>query len=200
MDDGLDLKPPAVVAALLAEAQALGFTLSCDEKTGALLRTLAASKPGGQFLEIGTGVGYSTSWLLDGMDPTARLVTVEREAAHNRIAMKYLGGDPRVAFVTGDAARFIDELVSQADLAGNLDFIFADSAPGKLALLDEILGLLKPGGIYLVDDMSPKTESNYKPDPRYTELIESLEAKPELVLTKLSWASGLIIAVKRSKP
>lgn len=33
-----------------------GFPVS-DSRTGALLKTLAASKPAGRFLEIGTGTG-----------------------------------------------------------------------------------------------------------------------------------------------
>ena len=44
-----------------------------DPLTCTLLRTLAASKPGGQFLELGSGTGLSTAWLLDGMDARATL-------------------------------------------------------------------------------------------------------------------------------
>jgi predicted O-methyltransferase YrrM len=44
-----------------------GFTMASDVLTGSLLRTLAGSKPSGKFLELGTGTGLSTSWILDGM-------------------------------------------------------------------------------------------------------------------------------------
>jgi hypothetical protein len=40
--------------------------------TGLFLRTLAASKPAGRFLELGTGTGVATAWLLDGMDHASR--------------------------------------------------------------------------------------------------------------------------------
>src|SRR4051812_25376906 len=109
MNDQEGLNPPPQAALVLADAEAIGFTLSCDEQTASLLRTLAASKPGGHFLELGTGVGYSASWLLAGMDADSRLVTVEKDPSHNRIAIKHLGDDPRVSFVTGDAAKFIAE-------------------------------------------------------------------------------------------
>jgi predicted O-methyltransferase YrrM len=198
MNDREGLNPPPQAALVLAEAEAIGFTLSCDNQTGSLLRTLAASKPGGQFLEIGTGVGYSTSWLLAGMDADSRLVTVEKDASHNRIAIKHLGDDPRVSFVTGDAAKFIGELISPEEpLAGNIDFIFADTVTGKLTLLDEVLSLVKPGGIFLVDDMLPKAEFNFVPDPRYIELTDRLENHPDFFITKLDWASGLIIATRK---
>jgi len=39
------------------ESEELGFTMGSEPRTGALLRTLAASKPGGRFLELGTGTG-----------------------------------------------------------------------------------------------------------------------------------------------
>ncbi len=198
MEDREGLNPPPQAALALAEAAAIGFTLSCDDQTGSLLRTLAASKPGGHFLELGTGVGYSTSWLLAGMDPASRLVTVEKNLSHNRIAIKHLGHDPRVSFVTGDAAKFIAELLSpEENMAGKLDFIFADTAPGKLTLLEEVLSLVKPGGLFLVDDMLPKAEFNFMPDPRYIELTNRLENHPDFFITKLNWASGLIIATRK---
>lgn len=55
-----DQKAPQVPAALHTireETDRLGFTLASEPRTGSLLRTLAASKPGRRFLELGTGVG-----------------------------------------------------------------------------------------------------------------------------------------------
>jgi predicted O-methyltransferase YrrM len=53
------------------------FSMPSDMLTCALLRTLAASKPAGKFLELGTETGLSTSWILDGMDDEARLISLE---------------------------------------------------------------------------------------------------------------------------
>jgi len=61
MDDTTNLNPPVVVNDLAQAAVALGFTLSSDLLTGSLLRTLVASKPAGEILELGTGVGMGTA-------------------------------------------------------------------------------------------------------------------------------------------
>ncbi len=39
--------------------------------------------------------------------------------------------------------------------------MFADTWPGKYFLLDEVLGMVKPGGLYVIDDMN---HSNDWPD------------------------------------
>ena len=51
-----NLFPPAL-AAIQAETVALGFNMASEPQTGALLRALAASKPAGTLLELGTGTG-----------------------------------------------------------------------------------------------------------------------------------------------
>jgi predicted O-methyltransferase YrrM len=37
-----------------------------EPRTGAFLRELCAGKPGGNLLELGTGTGLATAWMLDG--------------------------------------------------------------------------------------------------------------------------------------
>ena len=60
MDEDRFQPPPALLAAIMADTRKLGFM------DGALLRLMAALKPGGHLLEIGTGTGVGTCWLLDG--------------------------------------------------------------------------------------------------------------------------------------
>lgn len=64
------INSPEVIQALWAETQAADFTMPSEPQTCSLLRTLAAIKTGGRFLELGSGTGLSTAWLLDGMDAT----------------------------------------------------------------------------------------------------------------------------------
>lgn len=73
------LRLPPLVAQAYALALASGFDRSCSEETGRLLRTLAAGKPGGRVLELGTGLGAGAAWLLAGMSADSMLLTVEND-------------------------------------------------------------------------------------------------------------------------
>ncbi len=76
-----------------------GFSMASDVLTCSLLRTLASSKPSGSFLELGTGTGLSTSWILDGMDHNSRLISLDNDEKVLAIAKKYLGEDKRLTLV-----------------------------------------------------------------------------------------------------
>jgi predicted O-methyltransferase YrrM len=191
VDDNLDLRPPAVLAAIEREARAIGFSLGAEPGTGALLRTLAVSKPGGAFLELGTGTGTSTAWLLDGMDGAATLLTVDSEPAHVEIARRHLGHDRRVTFHVGDGAAFLNEQRGR-----RFDLIFADTWPGKFDHLEKAIGLVRLGGLYVVDDLLPQPTWPPGHGPKVAHLIAELERDASLVVCKLSWSSGIIIAAK----
>jgi predicted O-methyltransferase YrrM len=64
MNIAIHQTPPAAYADITRFTADAGFTMASDIDTCKLLRTLAASKPGGRFLELGTGTGLSTSWIL----------------------------------------------------------------------------------------------------------------------------------------
>ena len=67
MDEATFQPPPKTHEAILADTRKIGFQLWCWPPVGALLRVMAATKPGGRMLEIGTGTGVGTCWLLDGI-------------------------------------------------------------------------------------------------------------------------------------
>lgn len=75
------------------ETKKSGFTMASEILTCSLLRTLSASKPGGKFLELGTGTGLSTSWILAGMDSHSTLISLDNDENFLAIARKYLGHD-----------------------------------------------------------------------------------------------------------
>jgi predicted O-methyltransferase YrrM len=191
MNDWEHLAFPPAARAILLDTRAAGFVNASDQLTGALLRSLAAAKPGGRLLELGTGTGYGTAWLLDGMDRAARLVTVEVNSASVAIARRHLGHDPRVEFIEDDAARLF------TDSSRRWDLIYADCPFGKHHDVETVLDALAPGGIWVADDMLPHT---YTPErePMQRALPEVLSRRPDLHVTKLSWSTGILLATKRA--
>jgi predicted O-methyltransferase YrrM len=183
---------PEVVGRLQAESRTLGFAMASEAKTGSLLRTLAATKSGGALLELGTGTGVGTSWLLSGMDAHARLVSIDNDPRVAEVAHRHLSGDPRVSFLVQDAAGWLT-----AQPASCLDLVFADAWVGKYSHLNEALRLLKPGGLYVVDDMLPQANWPENHALNVDRLVAELEDRTNLSLTKLSWSSGIVIAVRR---
>jgi len=183
---------PNVAEKIQREVKDADFTMSCDNETAALLRTLAASKRNSRFLELGTGAGYSTSWILEGMDQKSKLITVELDEALHYIAKKYLSDDPRVEFVTDDGKDFIKSMSGQ-----RFDFIFADTWPGKLNTLDETLQLLNKGGFYIVDDLLPQEDWPIEHGEKIKDFIAYLDTRTELSITRLNWSTGIIIATKK---
>jgi predicted O-methyltransferase YrrM len=67
--------------------------MSSAAEDGRLLTALAAAKPGGAILELGTGLG--TASLLAGMNAAVTLVTVELSQPLSDIAREEIA-DPRV--------------------------------------------------------------------------------------------------------
>ncbi len=192
MTEDINQPLPGTYQTILTATAASGFTMASDALTCSLLRTLAASKPSGKFLELGTGTGLSTSWILDGMDTSSILVSIDNDPAYLKIAEENLGFDNRLNLVLIDGSIWIESNIGQ-----QFDFIFADTWHGKYLLLDEVLSMLNKGGFYIIDDMLPQPNWPEGHQEKVTKLIAYLETREDLILTKQAWSSGIIIAIKK---
>jgi predicted O-methyltransferase YrrM len=188
--------------ALREAAGEIGFTMSSDDLTGGFLATLASSKPGGRFLELGTGVGVGSAQLLSGMDAASTLLTVERSAEQIELAQKHLGRDPRVTFWLGDGLEFLQQPHVPFDL------IFADTWLGKISRPELALDLAPPCGFYITDDMELgwKDKADLKPPTSdyllevwtgQRALMELLGTRDDFHHTRLDWSTGLLVCVKK---
>jgi predicted O-methyltransferase YrrM len=191
MNDRSILNQPTTLEAILRESADLGFSMASEAQTGSLLRTLAASKPASRFLELGTGTGVATAWLLAGMDKASSLVSVDNDPKVVEVARKYLGSDRRVTFHVDDGAAFIAR-----QMPGSYDFVFADAWPGKFSHLELVLALVRVGGLYFIDDLLPRPNWPAGHAPTVSALIERLATHDRFVATKLAWASGLMVLVR----
>jgi predicted O-methyltransferase YrrM len=168
-----------------------GFTMASDPRTCSLLKTFATTKPGGSFLELGTGTGLSTSWILEGMDSTAFLTSIDNDLLLLDIARENLK-DTRLNLVNQDAGEWLEN-----NKTLRFDFIFADTWHGKYLMLDEVLDMLNPGGLYVLDDMLPQSNWPEGHQEKAQKLLDTLSERPDLNLTKQCWATGIVIASKK---
>jgi predicted O-methyltransferase YrrM len=191
-----DISPdthPRELVALTGRTAELGFEMASEPRTGALLRILAASKPGGRLLELGTGTGIATAWLLSGMDAAATLISVDLDERAQSVAQEMLGHDPRLKLIRHDGAAFLWRQPKKS-----FDLVFADALPGKYEALDEALAIVKPGGFYVIDDMLPQPNWPEGHAEKVPPLMERLTTDPRFHTLVLEWASGILVLVRKS--
>ena len=165
--------------------------MASDDQAGSLLRSLIASKPGGKFLELGTGVGASLCWILDGMDPDASVISIDNDPKLIEAVSTFFGDDPRLTLIHADGGPWIR---SNQDLS--FDLIFADAWPGKFFDLDDTLALLNPGGFYVIDDMLPASDWPEGHAEKVEHLLNYLGSRDDLMVTSMDWSTGIVICTK----
>lgn len=183
---------PARVIACEELADREGYGLSSSRETGALLRALAASKPGGRFLELGTGVGVGAAWMLDGMTADSRLDTVEIHEEACAYARHMLAGDDRVHVYHSDTR----EWMRQND-EPRYDIVFADAGHPKFLERNRTVGLLAPGGILVADDLLPQEKWVAQHPEWVGEFRSTIHDDERIVTVMVEWASGLALSVRR---
>lgn len=75
-----------------------------DLLAGELIQTLISSKINGDFLELGTGMGISTTWMLNGMDEESKLTSIDNNPELIEIVSNVLGNDSRLKLITEDSS------------------------------------------------------------------------------------------------
>ena len=185
-------KKPAQYDSLIKKSKEIGFTMSSDIYVGSLLKTLITSKPSAQVLELGTGIGLSLSWMIEGLDKNTKIVSIDNDPNLINIAKSFLGDDPRVKLICEDGSAWIT-----AYQGTPFDLIFADTWPGKYSDLETLLNHLKIGGFYVIDDMKPQPNWPDGHQKKVDELIRFLESKQAFSITPIDWSTGIIIMTKQ---
>jgi predicted O-methyltransferase YrrM len=150
---------PPLVEQAIAVARQEGFPLTrqeaaagqpsaCLPGVGRFLAVLAAGCHGGTIAELGTGVGMGAAWLASSMPADCSLVTAELDPRLAAAAARLLASCGRVRVLAGDANDVLPP-------HGPFDLIFADSGIRNAAAFGALIGLLKPGGRIVMDDLTP---------------------------------------------
>ncbi|MGA8112790.1 MAG: O-methyltransferase [Actinocatenispora sp.] len=168
---------------------------------GATLRLLAAAAGARSVVEVGTGTGVSSVWLLRGMRPEGVLTTIDLEPEHQRQARQAFrdaGFSPsKTRLIAGRALEVLPRL---ADAAYDLVFIDGDRSdyPQYVA---EAYRLLRPGGVLvaagaLADGRVSDPAARDPQTVTLREVVKSIRDDDEWLPALLSGADGLLAAVK----
>jgi predicted O-methyltransferase YrrM len=140
-----DAKPPAACARIRAALEADRCDTGVAPELGGLIRALATSKVGGTFLCLGEDAGEVGAWILDGMDLSSGLVALARDPREHSALERELGQDLRVSVHRQDAESFLTDV-----RAHRFDLVVDRTGGDHRAVLRLGLGLLRPGGFYVV--------------------------------------------------
>jgi predicted O-methyltransferase YrrM len=121
---------------------------------GRMLRLLATATRAARVLEIGTLAGYSTINLARGVGPGGRVISLEFDPEHARIARANLqraGVADRVEVIVGAALDTLPTLAGSAPF--DLFFIDADKENNR-AYVEWAVRLGAPGALIVVDNVT----------------------------------------------
>ncbi|MBV8586059.1 MAG: O-methyltransferase [Verrucomicrobia bacterium] len=118
----------ALTNALAAATAAQLPSIEVSPNHGKLLGLVAGIHNSRRILELGTLAGYSTIWLARALPADGRLITIESNASHARIAQANIekaGVGSKVEIRVGKALELFPELLAEG--LAPFDFIFIDA-------------------------------------------------------------------------
>jgi predicted O-methyltransferase YrrM len=169
--------------------------------SGVLLSVLARIVDARAIVEIGTGVGVSSLYLVRGMNPAGVLTTIDIEPEHHRVAratMKAAGVDSeRVRLITGAALTVIPRLAD-----GAYDLVFVDAVKAEYpAYVEHAVRMLRSGGVLALNDAlwHSRVPDPAQRDHNTTAIRETLKivkAHVDLLSVLVPSGDGLLVAVR----
>jgi predicted O-methyltransferase YrrM len=122
---------------------------------GALLETLVRFGKVNRILEIGTLGGFSTAWLASGLGPDGKMISLEIDPDHARVARENIDRfalEGEVEILVGDGRDLLQGLIDQGTPA--FDLIFIDAAKDQYRdYLQLALNLSREGTLIVADNV-----------------------------------------------
>jgi predicted O-methyltransferase YrrM len=173
-----------------------------SQGTGAYLRQLAHQIKAQSVVEIGTGSGVGSLWLLEGMLSSGTLTSIDDEMEHTSIAKLALAdadiAQSRVRLITNSVMDVMTKLTDRA-----YDLVVFRHNPEDLSFaISEAHRILRSGGVFVVDNFfgGSKVPDPAQRDPKTVALREAgklVKADTESWVTSLiPVGDGLLLATK----
>jgi predicted O-methyltransferase YrrM len=186
-------------------ARARGVEIGTRDLTpgaGAYLAFLAQLLKAQSVVEVGTGSGVGSLWLLDGMLASGTLTSIDDEMEHSSIArMAFTEADiapARFRLITNPVMEVMTKLTDRAyDLV-----IYRHNPEDLVYAISEAQRILRSGGVFVIDNFfgGAKVSDPAQRDPKTVALREAgklLKSETETWSTSLiPVGDGLLLAVK----
>lgn len=140
---------------LKANAEAGLPAIDVSPNQGKFLHLLARLTGAKSILEIGTLGGYSSVWLARALPENGRLITLEYEAKHAKVAeanIKHAGLADKIKIIVGAALDTLPKLKEKGLSSFDLIFIDADKSNNP-EYLKWALELSRPGTVIITDNV-----------------------------------------------
>lgn len=183
------LDVPSLVTKALRKSLTMGYLDATRTETGRLLATLAASRTG-TIAECGTGCGVGAAWLRSGAPADTRVLTAELEGR--------LAHDVQHMFA-GDGIDVLHADWTELTSAAPFSLLFLDASSAKTAPRDEVIELVEPGGMIVLDDFTPSTLTSSMRPERLDQVRNDWLADPRLSSAEVMVAAdtAVVVAVRR---
>ncbi|GAA1972603.1 O-methyltransferase [Isoptericola halotolerans] len=175
---------------------------SVSPGTGALLQVVAAALRARAVVEIGTGAGVASLWMLRGMAPDGVLTTIDAESEHQRAAKLAYAEEGVPVHRTRTIVRPpLDVLPRLTDGAYDLVLVAIDPH-ARAEYVEAAVRLLRPGGVLVVVDallggrvLDPDRHDETTALVR--RLAHAVREDERLVPAMVPVGDGILLAVRR---
>jgi predicted O-methyltransferase YrrM len=166
-------------------------TVDVTQGTGAYLRHLAHFLNAQSVVEIGTGSGVGSLWLLEGMIASGTLTSIDDEMEHSTVAKLALTDanieQSRYRLITNSVMDVMTKLTDRA-----YDLVVFRHNPEDLSFaISEAHRILRSGGVFVIDNFfgGSKVQDPAQRDPK---TIALRDAGKTIKGDTESWVSSLI--------
>ena len=147
--------PDSIGQALIEETRELGgiSIMQIAPEQGAFMQLLAGAMGARRAIEVGTFTGFSALCLARGMGEGSRLICCDTSEEWTRVGQPFwekAGVADRIDLRIGPGIETLRAI--EDDQGFDLAFIDADK-PSYIAYAEELLRLVRPGGLILVDNV-----------------------------------------------
>ena len=201
----ISLREPPILKRLREEtAKHPKHTMQISPEQGQFMRLLVRMMGASRCIEVGVFTGYSSLSVALALPDEGRIIACDVSEEYTAVAKRYwkeAGVDRKIELRLGPALETLDAMLKHGE-AGRYDFAFIDADKNNyLNYYEQLLKLLRPGGLIAVDNVLWSGSVIDKKDKSVDTMAirkfnETLHSDRRIELSMLPIGDGLTLARK----